>query len=144
MCWLCFGYLLERGDVLFRRFTRPDEVRCVVNANSASNDYRGDLGEVFRVAVVLPGEVNHSPIARVNNVTFCYVKINNIFVVASTAQNADCLSIFEFLDRCLLFPAHLYHPRFSYILEVYLEGKFDQKHIEARLPLIYELVEGIR
>lgn len=34
--------------------------------------------------------------------------------------------------------------RFSDILEVYLEGKFDQKHVEARIPLLHELVEGMR
>jgi hypothetical protein len=97
---------------------------------------------VFRAGVVLPGEVNHSPIVRINNVTFCYVKVHHLFVAATTSHNADCLSIFEFLNRYVPRKASCLTGSFTDILEIYLEGKLDQKHVEARLSLLHELVEG--
>jgi len=105
-----------RGDVLYQRLSREDEVTV-------------PLAETFRLAVVLPGDRN--PVTLYRHISFCHIKIGDVFVAAATCHNADVLVIFEFLRK------------FSNILHNYFNGKFNEKHITANVPLIHEVIDEI-
>lgn len=137
----------HRGDVLFTRNTRGPVSYVLADLIFFQIFFltvRQNTGEVFRNSVVLSGECK-TPVVTINSLTYCYIKENEIFLVATTDCNSDILGeiktsfLFPRTNTLVIF-AFLF--KFSNILQCYL-SKFDQKHISSKLYLVHEILDGI-
>ena len=77
---------------------------CFFFQNLISRNYRGDISsnsiEKFLPLVLEQEEESvPTPIVVWGNVTFVYIKCNNLYIVATTKINANAALIFTFLHR---------------------------------------------
>jgi len=106
-----------RGDILLSRYFRSD-----VNES---------MSQLFRLKVILPAAEDAPPVTHMNATSFLHIKVEDVYVVAVTGQNANSLVIFEFLYKLVQ------------ILRTYFGGKFSTKKVKAHFTLIHELLEEI-
>lgn len=103
--------------------------------NLVSRNYRGDIDlnviEKF-LPLVLDQEEDSitTPIVVCGDVTFVYIKYNNLYIVATTKINANVALIFSFLHR-------LVHVFVEYFKEL------EEESIRDNFVLIYELLDEL-
>ncbi|KAJ7574653.1 Mu homology domain-containing protein [Mycena floridula] len=105
----------QKGEVLISRLYRTD--------------FKRSIADVFRIQVVSNSDVR-SPIITLGSTSFFHVRINNLYVVAVTKNNANAALVFEFCYR------------FINIAKSYF-GKIDEESIKNNFVLIYELIDEI-
>ncbi|KAG7093020.1 hypothetical protein E1B28_009316 [Marasmius oreades] len=105
----------QKGEVLISRLYRTD--------------FKRSIADVFRIQVVSNSDVR-SPIITLGSTSFFHVRINNLYVVAVTKNNANAALVFEFCYR------------FINICKSYF-GKIDEESIKNNFVLIYELIDEI-
>ncbi|KAK0482676.1 Mu homology domain-containing protein [Armillaria novae-zelandiae] len=105
----------QKGEVLISRLYRTD--------------FKRSIADVFRIQVVSNTDVR-SPIITLGSTSFFHVRINNLYVVAVTKNNANAALVFEFCYR------------FINIAKSYF-GKIDEEAIKNNFVLIYELIDEI-
>ncbi|KAJ6622942.1 Mu homology domain-containing protein [Mycena sp. CBHHK59/15] len=104
----------QKGEVLISRLYRTD--------------FKRSIADVFRIQVVSNSDVR-SPIITLGSTSFFHVRINSLYVVAVTKNNANAALVFEFCYR------------FINICKSYF-GKIDEESIKNNFVLIYELIDG--
>ncbi|KII88234.1 hypothetical protein PLICRDRAFT_111130, partial [Plicaturopsis crispa FD-325 SS-3] len=105
----------QKGEVLISRLYRTD--------------FKRSIADVFRIQVVSNSDVR-SPIITLGSTSFFHVRINNLYVVAVTKNNANAALVFEYCYR------------FINIAKAYF-GKIDEEAIKNNFVLIYELIDEI-
>ncbi|KAF8205509.1 Mu homology domain-containing protein [Mycena galopus ATCC 62051] len=105
----------QKGEVLISRLYRTD--------------FKRSIADVFRIQVVSNSDVR-SPIITLGSTSFFHVRINSLYVVAVTKNNANAALVFEFCYR------------FINICKSYF-GKIDEESIKNNFVLIYELIDEI-
>ncbi|KAF8077568.1 Mu homology domain-containing protein [Lyophyllum atratum] len=105
----------QKGEVLISRLYRTD--------------FKRSIADVFRIQVVSNSDVR-SPIITLGSTSFFHVRINNLYVVAVTKNNANAALVFEFCYR------------FINIAKSYF-GKIDEESVKNNFVLIYELIDEI-
>jgi len=105
----------QKGELLISRLYRPDVKR--------------PIADVFRIQVISSSDVR-SPIVTLGYTSFFHVKVNNIYVVAVTKNNANAALVFEFCYRVIS------------ICKSYF-GKVDEECVKNNFVLIYELIDEI-
>ncbi|KAL0946480.1 hypothetical protein HGRIS_012697 [Hohenbuehelia grisea] len=103
----------QKGEVLISRLYRTD--------------FKRSIADVFRIQVVSNSDVR-SPIITLGSTSFFHVRINNLYVVAVTKNNANAALVFEYCYR------------FINICKSYF-GKIDEESIKNNFVLIYELID---
>merc|ERR1712226_1557072 len=101
--------------------------------NLISRNYRGDI-DMAAIEKFLPivleeeEESNNSPIMVWGDVTFVYIKYNNLYIVATTKINANATLIFTFLHR---------------LVQVFTEyfKELEEESIRDNFVVIYELLD---
>jgi len=103
--------------------------------NLISRDYRGDLDqgviEQF-LPLVLDQEEDGmvSPIIVCDDVTFIYIKYNNLYIVTTTKTNANAALVFSFLHRLVL------------VFRDYFK-ELEEESIRDNFIVIYELFDEL-
>ncbi|TFY80035.1 hypothetical protein EWM64_g3980 [Hericium alpestre] len=105
----------QKGEVLISRLFRPD--------------VRRSISDVFRIQVISSSDVR-SPIITLGSTSFFHVRINNLYLVAVTKNNANVALVFEFCYRVIS------------ICKSYF-GKVDEESVKNNFVLIYELIDEI-
>ncbi|KAG8997068.1 hypothetical protein FRB90_012580 [Tulasnella sp. 427] len=105
----------QKGEVLISRLFRPDLKRSIA--------------DVFRIQVVSNSDVR-SPIITLGSTSFFHVRVNNVYVMAVTKNNANAALVFEFIYK------------FNSIARSYF-SKVDEESVKNNFVLIYELVDEI-
>ncbi|EIM89663.1 clathrin adaptor mu subunit [Stereum hirsutum FP-91666 SS1] len=105
----------QKGEVLISRLYRPD--------------VRRSISDVFRIQVISSSDVR-SPIITLGSTSFFHVRINNLYLVAVTKNNANAALVFEFCYRVIS------------ICKSYF-GKVDEESVKNNFVLIYELIDEI-
>jgi len=105
----------QKGEVLISRLYRTD--------------FKRSIADVFRIQVVSNSDVR-SPIITLGSTSFFHVRINNLYIVAVTKNNANAALVFEFCYR------------FISIAKSYF-GKVDEESVKNNFVLIYELIDEI-
>ncbi|KAF8584091.1 clathrin adaptor mu subunit [Ramaria rubella] len=105
----------QKGEVLISRLYRTDLKRSIA--------------DVFRIQVVSNSDVR-SPIITLGSTSFFHVRVNNLYVLAVTKNNANAALVFEFCYR------------FISIAKSYF-GKVDEESVKSNFVLIYELIDEI-
>ncbi|KAI0053981.1 clathrin adaptor mu subunit [Auriscalpium vulgare] len=105
----------QKGEVLISRLYRPD--------------VRRSISDVFRIQVISSSDVR-SPIVTLGSTSFFHVRINNLYLVAVTKNNANAALVFEFCYRVISIGK-------SYF------GKMDEESVKNNFVLIYELLDEI-
>lgn len=105
----------QKGEVLISRLYRTD--------------FKRSIADVFRIQVVSNSDVR-SPIITLGSTSFFHVRINSLYVVAVTKNNANAALVFEFCYR------------FINICKSYF-GKIDEESVKNNFVLIYELIDEI-
>ncbi|EJD53174.1 clathrin adaptor, mu subunit [Auricularia subglabra TFB-10046 SS5] len=105
----------QKGEVLISRLYRTD--------------LRRSIADVFRIQVISNSDVR-SPIITIGSMSFFHVRINNLYVLACTKNNANAALVFEFIYR------------FISIAKSYF-GKVDEEAVKSNFVLIYELIDEI-
>ncbi|ETW86263.1 hypothetical protein HETIRDRAFT_167529 [Heterobasidion irregulare TC 32-1] len=105
----------QKGEVLISRLYRPD--------------VRRSISDVFRIQVISSSEVR-SPIVTLGSTSFFHVRVNNLYLVAVTKNNANAALVFEFCYRVIS------------ICKSYF-GKVDEESVKNNFVLIYELIDEI-
>ncbi|KAG8920174.1 hypothetical protein FRC01_000889 [Tulasnella sp. 417] len=105
----------QKGEVLISRLFRPDLKRSIA--------------DVFRIQVVSNSDVR-SPIITLGSTSFFHVRVNNVYVMAVTKNNANAALVFEFLYK------------FISIARSYF-SKVDEESVKNNFVLIYELIDEI-
>ncbi|KAG8993888.1 hypothetical protein FRB90_000575 [Tulasnella sp. 427] len=105
----------QKGEVLISRLFRPDLKRSIA--------------DVFRIQVVSNSDVR-SPIITLGSTSFFHVRVNNVYVMAVTKNNANAALVFEFIYK------------FNSIARSYF-SKVDEESVKNNFVLIYELIDEI-
>ncbi|VDC06544.1 unnamed protein product [Peniophora sp. CBMAI 1063] len=105
----------QKGEVLISRLFRPD--------------VRRSISDVFRIQVISSSEVR-SPIITLGSTSFFHVRVNNLYFVAVTKNNANAALVFEFCYRL------------NAICKAYF-GKVDEESVKNNFVVIYELIDEI-
>ncbi|KAL7413856.1 intracellular protein transport-related protein [Mrakia frigida] len=105
----------QKGEVLISRLFRTDLKRSIA--------------DVFRIQVVSNPDVR-SPIITLGSTSFFHVRVNNVYILAVTKNNASAALVFEFIYR------------FVGISKAYF-GKLDEESVKNNFVLIYELLDEI-
>ncbi|KAI0306659.1 Mu homology domain-containing protein [Multifurca ochricompacta] len=105
----------QKGELLISRLYRPD--------------VRRPIADVFRIQVISSSDVR-SPIVTLGSTSFFHVRVNNVYVVAVTKNNANAALVFEFCYRVIS------------ICKSYF-GKVDEECVKNNFVLIYELIDEI-
>ncbi|KAG6818610.1 hypothetical protein H0H93_003474, partial [Arthromyces matolae] len=105
----------QKGEVLISRLYRTD--------------FKRSIADVFRIQVISNSDVR-SPIITLGSTSFFHVRVNNLYVVAVTKNNANAALVFEFCYR------------FINIAKAYF-GKIDEEAVKNNFVLIYELIDEI-
>lgn len=105
----------QKGELLISRLYRPD--------------VRRTIADVFRIQVISSSDVR-SPIVTLGSTSFFHVRVNNVYVVAVTKNNANAALVFEFCYRVIT------------ICKSYF-GKVDEECVKNNFVLIYELIDEI-
>jgi len=92
-------------------------------------DLKRSIADVFRIQVVSNIDVR-SPIITLGSTSFFHVRVNNLYVMAVTKNNANAALVFEFCYR------------FISIAKSYF-GKIDEESVKSNFVLIYELIDEI-
>jgi len=87
------------------------------------------ISDVFRIQVISSSEV-HSPIITLGSTSFYHVRVNNLYVVAVTKNNANAALVFELCYRLIN------------ICKSYF-GKMDEESVKGNFVVIYELIDEI-
>ncbi|KZS90031.1 clathrin adaptor mu subunit [Sistotremastrum niveocremeum HHB9708] len=105
----------QKGEVLISRLYRTDVKRSI--------------SDVFRIQVVSNSDVR-SPVITLGSTSFFHVRVNNLYVMAVSKNNANAALVFEFCYR------------FIAICKSYF-GKIDEESVKGNFVLIYELIDEI-
>jgi len=105
----------QKGEVLISRLYRTDLKRSIA--------------DVFRIQVVSNSDVR-SPIITLGSTSFFHVRMNNLYVMAVTKNNANAALVFELCYR------------FISLAKSYF-GKMDEESVKSNFVLIYELIDEI-
>ncbi|KAG8908525.1 hypothetical protein FRB99_005885 [Tulasnella sp. 403] len=105
----------QKGEVLISRLYRPDLKRSIA--------------DVFRIQVVSNSDVR-SPIITLGSTSFFHVRVNNVYIMSVTKNNANAALVFEFIYK------------FISIGKSYF-GKVDEESVKNNFVLIYELIDEI-
>ncbi|KAG9015112.1 hypothetical protein FRB94_004231 [Tulasnella sp. JGI-2019a] len=104
----------QKGEVLISRLYRTDLKRSIA--------------DVFRIQVISNSDVR-SPIITLGSTSFFHVRVNNVYLMAVTKNNANAALVFEFIYK------------FMNIARSYF-GKVDEESVRNNFVLIYELIDG--
>ncbi|KAG9510145.1 AP-1 complex subunit mu-1, partial [Fragariocoptes setiger] len=104
--------------------------KCLISRN-----YRGDvdLNIIEKFMPILSEREDESclcPILRHENISFLFIKCNNLYLVATTTKNANVALIFQFLHRA----AQVFTEYFK---------ELEEESIRDNFVLIYELLDEI-
>jgi len=109
-------FLNQKGEVVISRYYREN-----VSKSAA---------EAFRTQVIAAKRGNEAvPVINIDKVSFCYVRVNDVYLVACTKNNANAALIFSFLSKLVE------------IFRAYFHGKFDEETLKNNFVLIYELLD---
>lgn len=98
-------------------------------------NYRGDI-DMSSIDKFMPlvmeneEEGSMTPIIQHGNVTFIYIKYNNLYMVATTKKNANVALVFQFLHR---------------VVQVFCEyfKEMEEESIRDNFVIIYELLDEV-
>jgi len=97
-----------------------------------SRDYRGDIpmnvSEKFTRHLNLEDEEDKTPIVQAGPYTFVYIRHNNLYLVAMTKRNANCMIILSFLYRL------------TEVLQEYF-NELEEESIRDNFVITYELLD---
>lgn len=100
-----------------------------------SRNYRGDIDmscvdKFMTLLMAMEEEGNISPIIQHGNVTFIYIKYNNLYLVATSKKNANVALVFSFLHK---------------IVQVFVEyfKELEEESIRDNFVIIYELLDEL-
>ena len=100
-----------------------------------SRNYRGDIDmavidKFLSIVLEQEEESNTSPIIVWGDVTFVYIKYNNLYIVATTKINANATLVFSFLHK---------------LVQVFKEyfKELEEESIRDNFVLIYELLDEL-
>jgi len=103
--------------------------------NLISRNYRGDIDmtaieKFLSIVLEQEEESNNSPILVWGDVTFVYIKYNNLYIVATTKINANATLVFSFLHK---------------LVQVFKEyfKELEEESIRDNFVLIYELLDEL-
>jgi len=85
--------------------------------------------EEFRTRVIGAKKVGGDPIIHVGKSSFLYTRVNDVFMVAVTKQNANPTLIFQYMFSLLQ------------VFTAYFGGKVDETQLRNNFVLIYELLD---
>ncbi|ELT98131.1 hypothetical protein CAPTEDRAFT_178783 [Capitella teleta] len=71
-----------------------------------------------------------APIIQYGNITFIYIKCNNLYLVATTKKNANVALVFQFLHRCVQ------------VFSEYFK-ELEEESIRDNFVIIYELLDEV-
>lgn len=86
--------------------------------------------DAFRVHVIHSRKPVRSPVHNLANTSFFHLKINNVWLVACTRQNANAALVFEFLRK------------FVAVIQAYF-GVFSEVSLKSNFALVYELLDEV-
>eukprot|EP00741_Cyanophora_paradoxa_P019768 tig00021168_g19079.t1 len=109
-------FLNSRGETIIFRHYRDDVSRTAA--------------EAFRFEAISHKETG-TPIRIIGNTLFCSIKVNNVYVVATTKRNVNAAMVMAFLYKTVE------------VLKSYFGGKFDEDSVRNNFILIYELLDEI-
>ncbi|KAG8887331.1 hypothetical protein FRB98_000200 [Tulasnella sp. 332] len=92
-------------------------------------DLKRSIADVFRIQVISNSDVR-SPIITLGSTSFFHVRVNNVYIMAVTKNNANAALVFEFIYK------------FMNIGRSYF-GKVDEESVRNNFVLIYELIDEI-
>lgn len=100
-----------------------------------SRNYRGDIDisvtDRFMPLLMENEEAGHSqPIMKFDNVTFAYIKYNNLYVVSSTKKNANIALVFVAMHKLVQ------------VFVEYFKG-LEEESIRDNFVIIYELLDEV-
>eukprot|EP01097_Dermamoeba_algensis_P003318 TRINITY_DN2336_c0_g1_i1.p1 TRINITY_DN2336_c0_g1~~TRINITY_DN2336_c0_g1_i1.p1 ORF type:complete len:448 (+),score=88.52 TRINITY_DN2336_c0_g1_i1:69-1412(+) len=107
-------FMNQKGETLISRFFRNDVNRAAADS--------------FRLNVIAAKEIR-SPIRTVGDVIFLFIRVENVYIVAVTKQNVNCVLVFEVLYK------------FVDIFKKYWGGYFTEEGVRNNFVLIYELLD---
>lgn len=98
-----------------------------------SRNYRGDadssvIDKFMPLAMEREEEGNMTPIIQHGDVTFAFIKYNNLYIVSVTRKNANIALVFQFLHK---------------LVQVFLEyfKELEEESIRDNFVIIYELMD---
>jgi AP-2 complex subunit mu-1 len=100
-----------------------------------SRHYRSDISknatEAFRKEILnkRAGGSDMAPVLFIENTSFCYIKQQNIFIVAASRNNANITLLLEYLFQKIR------------ILRSYIGEAFDDDSVRSNFTLVYELFD---
>ncbi|XP_054290138.1 AP-1 complex subunit mu-1-like [Macrosteles quadrilineatus] len=65
------------------------------------HSHESDVIDMFMPTVMSTGEMSAAPVLQVGDITFAYVRTNNVYVVATVSSNANISLVFTFLYKAL-------------------------------------------
>ena len=71
-----------------------------------------------------------APVLFIENTSFCYIKQQNIFIVAASRNNANITLLLEYLFQKIR------------ILRSYIGEAFDDDSVRSNFTLVYELFDS--
>eukprot|EP00697_Spironema_sp_BW2_P005478 gnl/Spiro4/17654_TR9392_c0_g1_i1.p1 gnl/Spiro4/17654_TR9392_c0_g1~~gnl/Spiro4/17654_TR9392_c0_g1_i1.p1 ORF type:complete len:440 (+),score=123.36 gnl/Spiro4/17654_TR9392_c0_g1_i1:56-1375(+) len=107
-------FINARGEVVINRFYRSNVSR--------------NVAEMFRSQVILSKEVL-PPIIFHNDISYLYIRHENLFIVAITKSNANAASVFRFLHKLVD------------VFKSYFEHKFDEDVVRKNFSVAHELLD---
>ncbi|CAH1775706.1 unnamed protein product [Owenia fusiformis] len=100
-----------------------------------SRNYRGDIDmsvvdKFMTLVMEMEDEATLTPIIQHGNVTFCYIKYNNLYLLTTTKKNANVALSFSFLHK---------------IVQVFCEyfKELEEESIRDNFVIIYELLDEL-
>ncbi|XP_050403424.1 AP-1 complex subunit mu-1 isoform X1 [Patella vulgata] len=100
-----------------------------------SRNYRGDIDmsvidKFMSLVMDKEEEGNVTPIIQHNNVTFIYIKYNNLYCVATSKKNSNVALVFSFLHK---------------IVQIFIEyfKEMEEESIRDNFVCIYELLDEV-
>jgi AP-1 complex subunit mu len=100
-----------------------------------SRNYRGDLDtaiidKFMPLVMDREEEGNMTPIIQHGNVTFTFIKCNNLYLVSVTKKNANVAMVFQFLHK---------------VVQVFSEyfKELEEESIRDNFVIIYELLDEL-
>ncbi|KAK2959518.1 putative AP-2 complex subunit mu [Blattamonas nauphoetae] len=104
----------EKGEVILLRNFR--------------GDIRKSTSEAFRQKILAKKDTKF-PIVQLGRVTFFYIRVEDVYIVACTGGNCNAAVVFESLYKLVE------------VFKSYFGGLFNEDTIKKHFPLMYELID---
>ena len=112
------------------RLALPLTVPCAVELTVAALPRR-NAAENFRMHVIRDKNNDAAPITTHNKCFFFHIRVEDVYLVVASRQNANAVMCFNFLYALVD------------IYKSYFDGKFNEKTVLNNFVLIYELLDEV-